>query len=224
MQLLSVLRELPSARGHGCVERDSPCVSDAHPGSKVLPACLSCPCCCGSCVLPVSTRQVSAGTPFRHVPQWALLFLPLLLSYFLGTRCTESCSPLCSSHSVRLLLPPAGGAAGCQSSGVLPLGNPAEGLGGSGTEWAGSGSWPEEVTVSPWVSATLAARALRQEGWAVLWWAVCRVQAGTRLSGGSLEGFRRVLQFGASRDMFCRFPVSRRTWEELQHLRANDKF
>jgi len=41
-------------------------VAMAALGSKVLLAHPISPRCCESCVLPVSTRQASAGTPFWH--------------------------------------------------------------------------------------------------------------------------------------------------------------
>lgn len=115
--------ELPSAQGHGCVQwippgfqctscRSYPLISPAHAAAG-----------------PVSCLVLPAGTPFWHMPQQAQLFL----SWVIFTACTESCSPLGSSHSIRLLLPPAGEAAGCQSLGMLSLGSLAEGLGGSGT-------------------------------------------------------------------------------------------
>lgn len=57
------------------------------------------------------------------------------------------------------------------------------------------------MTVSPLVSGMPAARAVRQEGWAVRRWAARQVPAGARLAGASLVGFRRALQFGASVDV-----------------------
>lgn len=207
-----------------CVERDSPCISKARPGSKLLLGCLSCPRCCGPCVLPVNTRQVSAGTPFWHVPQWALLFLSLLLSYFHWLYWEQQYPGFIPLHMTSLASSWTGSRLPIfrQKGGTWQRAWVAVARQHGGTEWAGSG--PGGVTVSPWVSAMPAARALPQQGWAVLWWAVWQLQAGTWLTGGSPVGLRRILQFGASMDLIHRFALSRHTWVELQHLRGNDKF
>lgn len=101
-----------------------PLVSNAHPAdpthSSVLPMLLwvLCPAWCFQQGLPFGICHSKPSFSYH----WVIF-----------TACTESCSPLGSSHSIRLLLPPAGEAAGCQSSGMLSLGSLAEGLGGSGT-------------------------------------------------------------------------------------------
>lgn len=199
VQLLGGLTELPSVLLVAMAVWSEP--PRAFPmwalRGKVLPAHLSCPCCCGCCVLPVSTRQTSARTPFWHATANCFFFYHCYWVIF--TNCTESCSPQCSYGCIRLLLPPAGGAAGHQSPGIPVFWEPSTGL-----EWQlhgcmvaqgepSSGSWLEEVTVPPWVLAMPAAWALRQEGWAVPWGAVCQVQADIRLTGGSLVGFGRLL-------------------------------
>lgn len=69
---------------------------------------------------------------------------------------------------------------------------------GGGTEGAGSGSWLEEVTDSH------SGFCHGELGRAVL--------GDDRPTGGSPVGFRRELQFAATMDVFCRFAVSRHTW------------
>jgi len=64
------------------------------------------------------------------------------------------------------------------------------------------------MRVPLWDLAVPAAWALRQEGWAVLWWAISQVQADIRLTQGSLVGFGRLLQFGANAEVLGRSAVS----------------
>lgn len=212
-QLLSVLMELPSAQGHGCVQW-------IPPGFQCT-SCRSYPLICPAhaAVGPVSCLVLPAGTPFWHMPQQAQLFLSL--GYFHCLYWELQSPGLIPLHKTPL--------ASSWRGSRLPVfrqaifGEPGRGL---GWQWHSSrvaqsepalGAGRERWQCPPGVSAMAAARAVWQEG-------SVSGAGGARLTGASLVALRTLLQFGASVDVTCRFAVCGHTWVELQHLWANDKF
>lgn len=212
VQLLHVLMELPSAHGQLPGARFPlrfQCTSweQAPAAFSVLPTLLwvLCPACKHQASFSrdslLACATVSPAFLITAIELFPLAVLRAAVHWAHPTAYDFSCLQLERQQAANL-----------QAEGR----NLAEGLGGSGT----TARWHRAIWL--WVLARrgdslplgfchACCKGSATAGLAVLWWAVWQLQAGTWLTGGSLVGFRRVLQFGASKDVIRRFALSRHT-------------